>query len=185
MKQTKWFILLYLILLAIGGCATFRDELFQTGDRNEVILNAILDYSKTTSLYKRDSVFSVKTGEIDNDILIVRIGKNNMKLLLTDSIVVGAKGKFPSRYIEKDGKLFFWWDDNVPLTEDMLAVLYRYSQIQDDDDGLIQFPDFVINESLKAAHYYFCKNDLTVYKKVITNKGVGYYSPPNLKCDEK
>lgn len=174
------FIFLITSTLVVG-CSSLKAQFNQTGDRNEAIQNAVLDFS-STKLFIIDTVFSIKTGDINENTLIVRIGKNNTKLLLTDSTKVGSKGKLPSRYIEKDGKLFFWWDDEYPLTEETLSILQKYNLLQDDEGGIIKFPDFVINDAQKAAHYYFCKNNLTRYKKVITNKGIGNYTTPNLKC---
>ena len=39
------------------------------------------------------------------------------------------------------------------------------------------------NDSDKGADYYFCKNNLSKYKRVVTNIGLGYYKPPKLKCN--
>ena len=173
------------VLMAIfffESCASFKNELVQTGGRTEAIKNAILDFSNMNKLYKRDTVFSVQTEEMSNEVLIVSIGKNNMKILLNEDIKIGSKGMLPSKYFEKEGKLFFWWDNDYPLTEETLAVFNKYDLLQDDEGGKITFPDFIIDDSQKSAHYYFCKNDLSIYKKVITNKGLGYYDAPNLKC---
>ena len=105
------------------------------------------------------------------------------KFLYTTKTTVGSKGKLPSRYIEKDGKLFFWWDNDYPLTEEMLAILWKYNLLCDDTEGFIGFPDHTTDDSQKSADYYFCKSDLSKYKRVITNVGLGYYKPPKLKCN--
>jgi len=170
------------ILVLCGGCASFKKELIRSGSQNEAIQNAILDFSNTSRLYKIDVVFSVQTGYKGKKVLSVSIGKNNMKMLLTENTKVGSKSTLPSRFVEKEGKLFYWWDNDYPLTEEALAVLHKYNLLQDDKDGTIKFPDFVIDDAQKAAHYFFCKNDLSKYKKVITNKGIGYYDPPKLNC---
>lgn len=99
---------------------------------------------------------------------------------MTKEAVLGSKGRLPSRYIEKNGKLFFWWDDDYSLTENTLAVFNKYNLLQGDKNGTIKVPDSIIDDAEKAAHYYFCKEDLSKYKRVITNKGVGYYDAPNL-----
>jgi hypothetical protein len=179
------FLIIHLMLVLFVGCASFKTGLIQTGGADEMIQNAILDFSNATRLYKKDTVFSVSVLEIvDKDPIVVRIGSNTMNLLLTEETKVGSKGgKLPSRFIEKDGKLFFWWDDDYPLTEEALAVYEKYDLLQDDEGGVITVPEFTINDAQKAAHYYFCKNDPSKYKRVITNIGVGYYDPPTLKCD--
>lgn len=175
---------LCIIMVAlVWGCATFKKELIKSGGRNEVIQNAILDFSRTTRLYEGDTVFSIRTGE-DKEILIVRIGKNTTKLLLTAATRAGGKNNvLPTRFKEKDGKLFIWWDDNYPLTEEAIAVFHKYDLFQDDEGGVITVPDFAIDDARKSAHYYFCKSDLSKYKKVVTNKGIGYYDLPKLKCN--
>jgi hypothetical protein len=125
-------------VMLVLGCASLKRELIKSGNRNEVIQNAILDFSKTTRLYKKDTVFSVTTGDVNEEILVVRVGKNTTKLLLTADTRGGVKNKlFPSRFIEKDGKLFFWWDDDYPITEEALAVFKKYNLLQDDEGGLI------------------------------------------------
>ena len=107
--------------------------------------------------------------------------KFNDRFLYTAETTIGSKGTLPSRHIEKDGKLFYWWDNDYPLTKEMLTILWKYDLLFDDTKGLLGgFPQFSIDDSQKVAHYYFCKNDLSKYKRVVTNKG--YYKPPKLKC---
>ena len=43
-------------------------------------------------------------------------------------------------------------------------------------------PDNPINDAAKAADYYFCRNDVSNYKRVVTHVATGYYEPPKLKC---
>ena len=178
--------LLIITIVIIESCSSFKPQLKSNGDKETIINNAIIDFSKTKKLYKRDTVFSVKVLELtnNNDILVVRIIKNNTKVLITDDITVGSKGgKVPTRYIEKEGKLFFWWDDDYALTEEALKVFSKYNLLQDNEGGWVKFPDFTIDDAQKAAHYYFCKENLTKYKKVVTNKGIGYYDPPKVNCN--
>lgn len=178
--MTKAFCVLIAILTL--SCASFKKQLIKSGGRNEAIQNAILDFS-STNLYHRDTVFSVRASSED-DPLIVRVGKNSTKLLFTADIKAGLKSNvLPSRFVEKGGKLFIWWDDNYPLTEEAIAVFQKYNLFQDDEGGLITVPNFTTDDSKKAAHYYFCKNDLTKYKRVITSIGIGYYDPPKLNCN--
>lgn len=185
--MNKIIFILVAASVIVVSCGAQKNLLKQSGSENDPILNAISDFSKTTKLYKKDSVFSVEMLGLSNnkDVIAVRIGKNGRKILLTKDANIGTKGKVPSRYIEKDGKLFFWWDDEYPLTENALAVFNRYNLLQDDNNGTIKIPDFVTDDAQKAAHYYFCKGDLLKYKKVVTNKGIGYYDIPNLNCSNK
>ena len=180
--------------------------------REVAIHNAILDFSTRCNLYKKDTIFQVSfqdtlysgimkqvteikfeiaQGNAFYDGIVVSIMAHRInefceeccdKFLYTAETTVGSKGKLPSRYIEKDGKLFFWWDDDYSLTEEMLAILWKHNLLCDDTKGLIGLPDFSTNSKLKGADYYFCKNDLSKFKRVVTNIGLGFYKPPKLKC---
>lgn len=130
-----------------------------------------------------DSVFYVDIKEnLEDDIYVVGIIKNGIKILLSDDVKIGSTGKAPSKYIEVDGRLFYWWDNNYPLSKEALSIFKTYGLIQGDENGTILFPSFEIDDSLKGVDYFFCKSDHTIYKKVITDKGFGYYKPPNLNC---
>jgi hypothetical protein len=182
------FTLLIVIAIVATNCNSAKKAFVKSGDsQDDAIQISILDFSTVHKLYKKDSVFSVDIkGLVSNkDLMVVGIRKNNRKLLVTKDAKAGSTGKLPSRYFEKDGKLFFWWDDNYPLTEDALAIFNKFNLLQDDKNGAIKIPDFIIDDAQKAAHYYFCKNDIGSYKRIITNKGMGYYEPPSLVCSNK
>ncbi|MGV8947175.1 MAG: hypothetical protein ACOH1N_12150 [Lutibacter sp.] len=206
MKLNNLFLLS--LLLLFGSCSAFKKELAQTGGQKEAIQNAILDFSNTSGLYKKDTVFFVSfhdplykmvleetnegngkwvEGKPYQGIVAVNIGANYNKMLLTDSVKVGKKGvKIPTRYIEKDSKLFYWWDDNYPLTQEALDTFGKYNLLAENNlDGVIEFYDFKINDAQKGVDYYFCKNDLTQYKKITTDKGIGFYDAPSLDCNSQ
>jgi hypothetical protein len=152
---------------------------------DEAINFAISDFSKIKKLYKHDSTFWISLYRVpknDNIVVVEIVGNSIGKLLLTRDVKVGTKGRFPSRYLVKNGKLFFWEDKDVPLTSEALAVFKQYDLLQHDDNGRRKTASFTIDESKKGAHYYFCKNNFSVYKRVITNIGVGYYTAPLIKC---
>ena len=178
------FILIALTFL-FCQCSSYKKNLIQNGGKNEVIANTILDFSNNESLYKKGNIFTIEVVQLkSNDKLFVaRVSENNSKILVTSETIVGSKGKMPSRYVEKDSKLFFWWDDDYALTEDAIEVYRKYNLLQSDEGGWIKMPDSKIDELQKSAHYYFCKSNLTNYKKVITNRGLGYYPAPKLDCD--
>ncbi len=67
---------------------------------------------------------------------------------------------------------------NFTVTEEIIAVLWSYDLLQ----TYSIIPDFSIDDTQKGADYYLCKNDLSKYKRVITNIGLGYYKPPVLRC---
>lgn len=177
-------ILLFPLFLALASCCLSKKGFEVSKNPNDAIHIAIADFSNNSKLYKKDSIFSVELLGLTNhnDLIVVRIGKNNRKMLLTSEVSVGSKGKLASEYLEKDGKLFFWWDDDRPLTKEAIDVFDRYDLLQDDQGGTLKVPEFIIDDSQLGAHYYFCKFDFSKFKRVITNKGLGYYDPPHLRC---
>jgi len=199
------------VIVSFVGCEFIKANSVKSGKniRDVAINNAILDFSNSCKLFKSDLVFSVSFEDtvfllafdrkasrwyrekFYEDMALVSISAHRIgndcgeccdKFLYTEKTTVGSKGTLPSRYIEKDEKLFFWWDDDYPLTEEMLAILWKYNLLCDDTKGLIVLPDFTTNDRLKGAHYYFCKNDLSKFKRIITSIANGYYKPPKLKC---
>jgi hypothetical protein len=211
MKARYLILSVTFVIASFMNCRSIKINFVKDGEniRYVAINNAILDFSNSCKLYKNDSVFSIsfedsvfflalnyETGEryrakFYEDMVLVSIFAHRIdescgeccdKFLYTAKTTVGSKGKLPSRHIEKDGKLFYWWDDEYPLTEEMLAILWKYDLLCDDMKGLIGISDFTTDDKLKGAHYYFCKNDLSKYKRVVTNIADEYYKPPKLKC---
>ncbi|MEM0544054.1 hypothetical protein WFZ85_15795 [Flavobacterium sp. j3] len=182
--MNKYILLTILIpfLNILNGCSSFKEKLIRIGDKNSAINNAIIDFSNTSKLYKKDNVFIVSVKNIGDNIIGISIGKSNMKILLKEETKIGTKGFIPSRYIEIDNKLFYWWDNEIPLTQDALDIFFKFKLTQSDENGTVLMADYTIDEREKSVHYFFCKNKLTKYKKVITNKGIGYYNAPNLDC---
>ena len=185
------------------GCCSIKKYtmLIRTNLQEEAINLAIEDFSTKCNLFKKDSVFSVtfedsvfyktaliqvdkekykdgrthqwKRGNLLDGIASVEIGGNgDYQFYYSEE----TKNKLPTRYVIKDGKLFYWWDKKCAVTEEIIEVLWRYNMLQ----TYSIIPNFSIDESQKGAHYYFCKNDLSKYKRVVTNIGFGYYKPPKL-----
>ena len=200
--------ILYLsALLLMFSCSSLKKSIITAGEnlQEAAIHNAILDFSTKCNMFKKDSVFSVRFNDsVFHKAILVQVDEKSYKDgrthewkrgSLYDGIVSveisvnvdyqyyyseETKAKLPSRYIIKNDKLFYWWDDNYPVTEEMIAVLWRYNLLQTD----LIIPEFTIDDSLKGADYYFCKNDLSKYKRVVTNIGLGYYNPPELNCNK-
>ena len=209
-RYLKFVAILHIVLFV--GCKSSKIYLTSIGENGDVAINnAILDFSNSCKLYKNYSMFYVwledsvfhlvfnyedqqwQRNEFYDDRIIVHISPHQVskpceehcdKYLYTVETKVGSKGKLPSRYMEKDGKLFFWWDNEYSLSEEMLTILWKYDLLYDDTEGLIGFPEFTTNEKTKGAVYYFCKSDFNKYKRVVTNIGSGYYKPPKLKCNK-
>jgi hypothetical protein len=185
--KTNQFLLSVLSVLTLISCNAYKEKLKVNGYESEAIHNAILDFSNTSPIFKTDSIFSISVyNSLDDKKYLVRVGRNSTKILVNDSIksLVGLKVKtIPTRFKEFKNKIFIWMDDDYPLTQEALDIYKKYNLLQDDEGGWVLFPDSSVNESQKGVHYYFCKNNLTIYKKVTTNIGLGYYDPPVFNCN--
>lgn len=201
----KVIIISFSVLLSIFGCSSLKKSMIVADEnlQERAIHNAIIDFSTNCKLFKKDSVFDVSYEDsVFKEGVWVRVDEKSYKDGRThirkrgsfyDGIVAvqisasadykyyyseETKTKLPSRHLIINGKLFYWWDDNYPITEEMIAVLWKYNLLQTN----FIIPEFSIDESQKGADYYFCKSDLSKYKRVITNIGLGFYKPPKLKC---
>lgn len=197
----KYLLLLFLIL----NCDLIKSQNIQRNFRQEAIQKAILDFSSIGRFYKDDSIFSVsfqdtiykmvlkktagnvkwERSTLYTGMAVVTIIAYHNQFLLTNEIKVGTSGKLPSCYIEKNGRLFFWRDDDIALSGEALSVFLKYKLLRDNEKGKIEFPDLVTYDSQKGAFYYFCKGNVNHFKKVFTNKELGYYEPPKVKCFPK
>ena len=165
------------------------------------IYEAITDFADNCRLFKQDSIFYITTldtlkhytlqrnqgtlewicDSIYANLFVINIIPSINKLFYLPDAVVGSKGKLPSRYVIVKGKLFYWDDDDYPLTEETLSVLKKYDALTDMIHDRV-LPETVLDESKKSIHYYFCRNNLLKYKRAASSKSAGYYRPPKLKC---
>ena len=175
MKTYIRFILIF--LLVFQGCAAWKAGLNNNGDYNSAIHNAILDFSNTTSLYKQDSTFSVDFKEFNNEVIGVSIMGTINKFIVTEE---GKSSRLPNRCLKHDGKLFYWYDENHSLDKKVINQLDSYNLI--DSVKTIAFAEFINNDAKKGVDYYFCRENLLKYKKIKTNKAMGYYELPKLNC---
>lgn len=186
-----------ILLVLIYGCSATSKISYQ-GGINEAINNSINDFSSTL-LFKRGAAFEVSF--TDNYYLFSLVKKddgtyvwqpdksypeiygisilNSRTKFAYDSLDIGKVSKsVPSVVIKKNDKLFYWWDDNVTLTKKTVEILSEFGLIDDSKENL----NYSNDDSQKAMHYYFCKDDLSRYRRVNSNKALGYYAPPNLNC---
>lgn len=65
----------------------------------------------------------------------------------------------------------------------MFDILKKYNMLKDDEGGWITFLDYTMNDKKKATTYYFCKNNLKEFKRIITNISDINLPKLNCKCD--
>lgn len=162
---------------------------------------AIADFLKC-GLCKKHNAFYVSVSDrnehgrykISTDILTISIFPTETKnrimpfYYITQADSVGSK-RLPTKHIIKNGKLFYWHDSEYGLTEEMIKVFMDYniadSLENSEVDHILGQEWQSIDEKTKGADYYFCKDNLKNYKRVITNIGIGGYKPPKLKCKHR
>ena len=66
----------------------------------------------------------------------------------------------PTRYVVKNGKLFYWNDPDVPLSEDMIKILIKYKLVF---KGNPEDYAYILYDG-KLRTYYFCLTDLSRQK---------------------
>ncbi|PSL25866.1 hypothetical protein [Chitinophaga ginsengisoli] len=179
--------ILFTVFFAIAcySCSTSKTTVQQGDPPKDAIQIAIEDFAEKCKLYQEDSIFRIKVWNYNQhkDFLIVSILGLRRKIILEPEDTIGSMGKSENRFYERDGKLFLWRDNNYPINREALGAFQRYNLIEMDSLKM-KYPEYSRDDSQKAAVYFFCKNNLAIYKRVITNRGVGYFNPPILKCSE-
>lgn len=170
------------LLLLFIGCSTWKTTLVRNGDKNDAIRNAIHDYIKSNRHIKKDSTYLVSIRNIDDMVFRVDIAKGLEKLLVaTEDGVNFSHRALPTSYIELDNKLFYWVDSTQKVTDDLIKMLVKYNRL---DTMVINsyIPARLIDDSRDAVLYYFCKENLTRYRKVRTKNTKRNYNQPLIKC---
>ena len=200
---------LVFVAIFIISCATYKKEMYHgEGTLEQARMNAIIDFAATyktprSLLKKRDgkpfNVFWAVEYEKAKDtmpetyIFSLYPDRQGHISLSTKDIVGKTTDWFPTRYKEMNGKLFLWKDSLVPLSREIIEVIHSYGILDSTDVkkdlGLLpdNFEDTRLaissQEYSGSAAFYFCKNDVSKYKKVKTNIAIGYYTPPKLDCE--
>lgn len=195
------YLLIFFITFLIFDCSSYPKSLIADGSENQAIKNVIIDFTNTSRLYKKNSVFKVVLidtlyskvlDEIDElsyqwiddkpygKIIAIRVAPvvNEYSYFLSDSLKI-RNDFLPSRYIEQDGKLFFWKDKKFKVNDETIKILKKYKVVSECD----KYPVYITDESLKAVHYYMCRKNFTKFKKITTSSGIGYYDVPIVECE--
>jgi hypothetical protein len=170
---------LVILLLVIQNCTISKQEISLTGNYEPAIKNAIIDF-RTSSLAKRDSTFLVRFRELDGGIIGVSLyGTVNKFRILRH----GNSSRLPNKYIEYKGKLFYWNDENSSADADIIPKLNEYHVLDSLED--ISQIVFVHDDAKKTTYYFFCKQNLSRYKKTASNRTWKYARPQNFVCSDK
>lgn len=182
----------------VSSCAVWRKSLSASGDIDVAINNSITDFINTSKLFKADSVFTIAITDKE-DRYIIGIGEAVNKIYPYIRDTIGAKNNlFPTKYIIREGKLFYWNDPEQEITQELIDVLSQYDAIDLDwrdreynkplniSDGEhgenIYIPPTVIDDAQKGLIYHICKNNFTIYKKTGFDTILRHYKQPKLRC---
>lgn len=209
-NHIKKFTGLLFVAIFIISCATYKKDLYHgNGTLEQARMNAIIDFAnsgyKTPRKYlerrngKAFDVFWIYEYEkakdsVPNKYLLTFFPENQGYIALRAWDTIGkSTSTFPTKYVEYNNKLFLWHDSLIPLSREVIDVIYSYGILDSisikRNLGLLpeDFEDTRMvrtDHSLKGVDYYICKGNISKYKKVKTNIGIGYYTPPKLDCSE-
>ena len=189
-----------LFISILMACSPVQEySIDEENDLKDVTINlAIQDFSKKCKLFKRDSVFIVSYHDsvFNKATELVRCeGENSYKWqrgsVIEGIVCVGILGKsdyqfyysdneahvgLPSRYKIVDDKLFCWWDVNYSVTDEIISILWKFNALQ----TYSIIPNYSIDDKAKGAEYYFRKDNVLKWKRIVTNRAFGHYQPPKL-----
>ena len=207
MKKRLNKVVLLLLSLLLYNCSSYNNVFFMSnGDIEEARINVINDFVnnnhyQTPQYYldKREgkafNVFWIIDENIeDEEVYAFAVFPENngyLSLNIEDSLGEVPKTSFPNNYMQKGEMLFIWNDSTTPLSQDVLNILNNYHILDSvnvkialgllskdyEDDRMV-----VMDNNLKSVHYYICQSNMKRYKKVVTDKALGYYKRPNLRC---
>jgi len=186
-----------LICVLFIGCNTWKESLIKEGDKEVAIQNAILDFSHTKKLFNQDSVFYIGVDDTLSSFKLVPEDVNAsgwvVDKIYPEIIAISIIGgdmmpyqeqdfeneniRVPSRFIIEQGKLFLWYDDDYPLSQELKSALNQFNLIKENDSEAV----IIFDDAKKGASYYFCRNDLLDYKKQVSSIAMGY-DVPKLNC---
>lgn len=203
MTFIKKIIFVLGVCALLFGCGTFKEGLVEKGNSEEAISNAILDFSNTSRLYSKNNVFSVTIhnplhrmvldsteegngwikGESYNGIVVISFFPTKRKIVSENITLNEVKTGFD--FYEKNGKLFYWDNPNKTLTEESISFLKKYDLvIRNDEEIMVEFFKSGSTNNTKSVDYYFCENNISVYRKITSEIATGHYDPPLPNCSQ-
>lgn len=142
---------------------------------------AVHDFIQKSPLVKKDSVFSIIVKEFGTEIVGVNIYGSTRKPVVVLNGNEISLSSLPSRFLEMNGKLFYWHDKEIAATPDVINVLKKFNFL---DTAVLNvyIPPYSIDDAKKGEDYYFCRNNTNKFKTVRTNKAMGSSPLPKLNC---
>lgn len=176
-KMKKYFLIPTLALLSYS-CAGWKKDLVEKGNDEIAFKNAIIDFCNTSSLAKRDKVFTISFKEYNSKAIGIGIIGDTNKIYIYQN---SPQSRIPNQYIEYNSKLFCWYDDKKENNPNIIKKLSEYKVI-DSVKVLTEDMGYIRDDSKKGTNYYFCKENLIIYQKEETSIALPRDIKINLKC---
>lgn len=177
-----------LLIISVLSCNSYKKNIIKIGNQNDAIENAIYDFSNT----EKGEVNKVYKIRIDNESsdLYKFVVRNEINVYTYKRIKIGDKvSGFPSRFIEVKNRLYVWEDSTQILNKDIFEKLQKYKvldstiyKIQNKELPQNKTPLIMTDESKKYLNYFFCKKDISKFKKIKTSKYLSVSDYPFVNC---
>lgn len=155
------YILIFGVIFIVQNCSSWKQELIKDGDYEIAIKNAIVDFCNTLPSNNKDKTFSVSYKEYKSGIIGVSIFGDSNKIYFVNG---SFQSRVKDRFTEYDNNLFYWYDEKKGQDPNIISKLSEYKVIEK-VDSLTEDMGYTIDDAKKATHYYFCRNNLLIYKK--------------------
>jgi hypothetical protein len=130
--------------------------------------DGINDFLHSETGRRNSNVFHVLTNDINQDVLGIAIwGTHDRIAVVAEESASYSYRGLPTGYIETKGKLFYWSDPTKhPTPSDSLISVLRRINLLDTAILNVYIPESIIDDSQHAFHYYFCKSNQRLIRKL-------------------
>jgi len=183
--NTNMNLCFFTFIFTLGGCASMKGGMTDKGDLNTAVHNAINDFLNSVKKEKSDKIFYISAKSVNQDLFGVSFEATNDKVVvITEDRVNFSYRALPAGYVDRDGRLFYWYDSTKQITanEEMISTLKKYNILDTLIVGAV-IPESTIAHGKKGTDYFFCKKNLLKYKKIRTSKALGFYPLPQINCE--
>jgi hypothetical protein len=175
----KYFLIVTFTLFGYS-CSGWEKGLLEKGDNKIAFKNAIIDFCNTSPLVKKDKIFSISSKEYTSKVIGIGIMGNSNKIYIFQG---SAQSRIPDQYIEYNNKLFCWYDDKKGRNPNIIKKLAEYKVI-DSVTVLTEDMGYIRDDAKKGVNYYFCKDNLLIYKKEETSVALLKEIKIDLNCTQ-
>jgi hypothetical protein len=148
-------------------------------------MNAINDYVETEKKHLKEYPFFYIYANDTGKYYSVTIEREIKKVwLYTEDNISFSYKDFPTVVILKDGKFFMWKDSSIELSDSIIQTLYQNNIVDTANTGRYTtiIPEHTIRDGDYDPIYFFCKQNVSIYRKVYPKDWTYKYKIPKLKC---